>query len=96
MLSSILVLDIVLAREIHSSYENEKEGKHFKIIRDLDIYNIGKTRTADKVSSDERYRIEGNGGAGIYNTVKAYDANCRYDYVIRLAKKSNVVEVDNE
>lgn len=77
-------------REIQSSYVNRNNSKHFKIIRDLDIYNIGKTRTADKVSSGERYRIEGNGGAGIYNTVKAYDANCRYDYVIRLAKKSNI------
>ena len=82
--------------KIQSSYSNANNSKHFKIIRDLDVYNIGKTRKADQVSSGERYRIEGNGGAGIYNTVKAYDSNCRYDYVIRLAKKTNVVGVGNE
>ena len=83
--------------DIQSSYENENNSKHFKIIRDLDNYNIGKTRTANQVSSGYIYRIENNDGGGIYNTVKRFtDYNCRYDYVIRLKKKANEVEVEDE
>ena len=84
--------------DIQSTYENENNSKHFKIIRDLDIYNIGKTRTANQVSNGETYRVENSSGGGIYNTIRRFtDYNCRYDYVIRLKKKVNVAEeVENE
>ena len=84
--------------DIQSSYNNENNSKYFKIIRDLDIYNIGKTRTANQVSNGETYRVENSSGGGIYNTIRRFtDYNCRYDYVIRLKKKVNVAEeVENE
>ena len=82
--------------EIQTSFDDNRNAKHFEIIRNLDVYNIGKTRTANQVSSGETYSIEGNNGAGIYNTVKAYDANCRYDYVIRLKKITSVMETEDE
>ncbi|MBR4314728.1 MAG: hypothetical protein IKP66_07460, partial [Lachnospiraceae bacterium] len=74
--------------EIHSSYENENESKHFKIIRNLDIYNIGKTVTADKALDGDTYRIDEECKSGIYNTIyRSTDYNCRYDYVIRIEQK---------
>ena len=84
--------------EIHSTYENKDESKHFKLIRNLDSYNIGKTITADKASDGDIYRIDEKCKPGIYNTIyRKTDNNCRYDYVIRLKKKTNVVvEVEDE
>jgi len=82
--------------EIQTSFDDNRNAKQFEIIRNLDIYNIGKTKIANQVSSGEKYRIEGNAGAGIYNTVKAYDANCRYDYVIRLENSLNNMEDSDE
>lgn len=83
--------------EIHSSYENKNESKRFKIIRNLDSYNIGKTITGEKGKDGDIYRIEDSEVGGIYNTRwRETDYNCRYDYVIRLKKKTNLVEVGDE
>ena len=83
--------------EIHSSYENNTESKHFEIIREsISEYNRrnGLTRNAQNTSSGDKYKIDETCEPGIYNTVKAYiDNNCRYDYVIRLEKRVNTVEV---